>query len=38
MPAEAIPVIAAIIAGSSLFIVAVGGVWIWTNLPEKHGG
>lgn len=37
MPPEAIPAIAFIIAAFSVFIVTVGGVWIWTNLPEKKG-
>jgi heme/copper-type cytochrome/quinol oxidase subunit 4 len=37
MPAESIPVLAFIIAAFGVFIVTVGGVWIWTNLPDKQG-
>lgn len=37
MPADALPFIAAIIAAFGVFIVAVGGAWIWTSLPDRHG-
>lgn len=37
MPATDIPVIAAITAAFGIFIIAVGGAWIWTNLPDKRG-
>ena len=33
---QAIPVIAAVIAAFIIFIVVVGGVSIWTNLPDKR--
>lgn len=35
MPQSAIPVIVAICAVFSLFIIVVGGVSIWTNLPDR---
>lgn len=37
MPTDALPFIATVIAAFGVFIVAVGGVWIWTNLPNKQG-
>ncbi len=36
MPTDAIPFIGFIVAAFSIFMVAVGGVWIWTNLPDKR--
>ena len=35
MPADALPFIAAIIAAFGVFTV--GGAWIWTNMPDRHG-
>ncbi len=35
MPAESLPFVAAVGAAFSLFIVVVGGVSIWTNLPSR---
>ena len=37
MPTADIPFIAAIVAAFGVFILAVGGAWIWTNLPDKRG-
>ena len=37
MPADALPFIAAIIAAFGVFIVAVGGAWVWTSLPDRRG-
>lgn len=33
MPAEAVPIVVAICAAFTLFIVVVGGVAAWVNLP-----
>lgn len=38
MPESAVPVIAAIIAAFSVFILVVGGVSIWTYLPSAGNG
>lgn len=35
MPADAVPVVAAVCAAFSLFIVVVGGVSVWVNLPSS---
>lgn len=35
MPAESIPVLAAIIAAFAFFIIAVGGASLWTALPRR---
>lgn len=35
MPPEAIPFVGAVIVAFALFIVAVGGVAIWTALPRR---
>lgn len=35
MPAESIPVLAAIIAAFAFFIIAVGGASLWTALPGR---
>lgn len=37
MSADALPFITAVLAAFGVFIVAVGGVWIWTNLPGRQG-
>lgn len=34
MPADAVPVVAAVCAAFSLFIVVVGGVSLWVNLSS----
>lgn len=34
MPAEAVPVVAAVVAVFATFMVVVGGVSIWTNLGD----
>lgn len=36
MPAEAVPVVAAVCAVFSIFIVVVGGVAAWVNLPSSR--
>ncbi len=36
MPESAIPVIAAIVGLFSLFMIVVGGVSVWSNLPGKR--
>lgn len=36
MPAEAIPVVVAVCAAFSIFIVVVGGVSTWVNLGEDR--
>jgi hypothetical protein len=35
MPAETVPYIVAVCAAFSLFILVVGGVAVWTNLPDR---
>lgn len=35
MPEYAVPVVVAICAAFSLFITVVGGVSVWTNLPDR---
>lgn len=35
MPAQALPVVAAIVAAFGLFIVAVGGAALWTAFPRR---
>lgn len=35
MPESAVPIVVAICAAFSLFIVVVGGVAIWTDLPDR---
>lgn len=35
MPAQAVPVIVAVLAFFAVFIVAVGGVSIWCNLDDR---
>jgi hypothetical protein len=35
MPAEAVPVVCAIVAYFASFIVVVGGVQLWLALPER---
>ena len=35
MPAEAIPVVGAVIAAFFLFIIVVGGAALWTALPSR---
>lgn len=37
MPIEAIPVVAAVIAAFSIFIVVIGGVAIWAQWPKRSG-
>jgi len=34
MPESAVPIIVAICAAFSLFIIVVGGVSVWTNIPD----
>jgi len=36
MPEYAVPVVVAICAAFSLFIIVVGGVAIWTDLPDHR--
>lgn len=38
MPPSAVPVVAAIIAAFSVFIVVVGGVSLWSALPSRRPG
>lgn len=35
MPESAIPVVAFVVAAFSLFMVVVGAVSIWSNLPDR---
>lgn len=35
MPAEAVPVIVAVLAFFAVFIVAVGGVSVWSNRDDS---
>lgn len=35
MPAEAIPVVGAVIAAFVLFMVVVGGAALWTSIPDR---
>lgn len=35
MPAEALPVVGAVIAAFVLFIVGVGGAALWTAIPRR---
>lgn len=35
MPAETVVVLTVVIAMFATFMVTMGGVWIWTNLPAK---
>jgi hypothetical protein len=35
MPQEAIPFVGAVIAAFVLFMVAIGGVTLWTALPRR---
>lgn len=36
MPESAVPVIVAICAAFSFFVIVVGGVSVWTNLPDRR--
>jgi hypothetical protein len=36
MPESAVPIVVAICAAFSLFIIVVGGVSIWTDLPDRN--
>jgi len=36
MPEYAVPVVVAICAAFSLFIIVVGGVSVWTNTPDRN--
>jgi len=36
MPESAVPVIVAICAAFALFIIVVGGVSVWTHLPDRR--
>lgn len=36
MPAESIPFVAAVCAAFSFFVVVVGGVSVWVNLPARR--
>lgn len=35
MPAETVVVLTVVIAMFATFMVTMGSVWIWTNLPDK---
>lgn len=35
MPVESLVVVTFVVAMFAAFMVAVGGVWIWTNLPHR---
>ena len=34
MPAESLPVVAFVLAMFLTFIAVVGGVWVWSSMPE----
>ena len=34
MPAEAVVVVAVVIGMFAIFMLALGAVWVWTNLPD----
>jgi hypothetical protein len=36
MPAETVVVLTVVISMFAVFMVALGGVWIWTNLPPRQ--
>lgn len=35
MPVESVVVVTFVVAMFAIFMAALGGVWIWTNLPDR---